>query len=130
MSDSALDNFYQRYIEVLNRHEFDRMVDFVEDHVTLNSMPSTRDEIIAVLSGITDAVPDFQWTTQEVVIDGNRLAARLINTGTPIKEWLGAKPNGNSFRIVEFAVYEVREGRFVHLSSVHDAESLHRQLTG
>jgi predicted ester cyclase len=130
MPESNLRDFYERYIEALNAHEFDRMHEFVHDDITLQSEPGTRDDVIAQLRGITDAVPDFHWETREIAVDGDRLAARLINTGTPAKEWLGAAPSGASFEIVEYAIYTVRDGRFLHMSALHDAEALQKQLAG
>ena len=130
MPDIDLRDFYRRYIETLNAHEFDRMADFIHDSITLQSEPGPRDDVIAQLRGIADAVPDFHWDIQELAIDGDRLAARLINTGTPVKEWLGAAPNGSSIKIVEFAIYTVRHGRFLHMSAMHDAEALQKQLAG
>lgn len=128
MSDINLRDFYDNYIEALNAHEFDRMDEFINDRTTLNGEPGTRDDVIAVLKGDADAVPDFHWELQEVAVDGNRLAARLINTGTPVKEWLGVAPTGVSFEIVEYSIYEVRDGRFVHMAALHDAEILRSQL--
>ncbi|OZM75428.1 ester cyclase [Pseudonocardia sp. MH-G8] len=130
MSDVDVREFYRRYIEALNAHEFDRMDEFINDETTLNGEPGTRDDVIAVLKGDADAVPDFHWELQEFAVDGDRLAARLINTGTPVKEWLGAVPTGVSFEIVEYAIYQVRGGRFVHMTALHDAEVLQRQLAG
>ncbi|WP_229372918.1 ester cyclase [Umezawaea beigongshangensis] len=52
----------------------------------------------------------------------------LTNTGTPAEEWLGVAPTGASFEIVEYAIYQVRDGRFVHMTALHDAETLKRQL--
>lgn len=37
-------------------------------------------------------------------------------------------PTGASFEIVEYAIYQVRDGRFVHMTALHDAETLRRQL--
>ena len=128
MPDIALRDFYERYIAVLNAHEAHRMEEFVHDRITLHGEPSTRAAVVAQLSGILDAVPDMHWETEEIAVDGERLAARVINTGTPAKEWLGVAPSGRSFEIVEFAIYTIRDGRFLHLSSMHDAETLQKQL--
>jgi steroid delta-isomerase-like uncharacterized protein len=128
MSDIDLREFYERYIEVLNAHEIDRMDEFISDHITHNGEPGTRDDVVAVLKGIIDAVPDFHWELQEFAIDGDRVAARLINTGTPVKEWLGVAATNGSFEIVEYAIYQIRNGRFVQMSAQHDAEALNRQL--
>lgn len=76
-----------------------------------------------------DAVPDLHWELKELLFDGDRLAARLVNTGTPVKEWLGVEPTGVQFEIDEYAIYQVRDGRFVHMTALHDAGELLRQLS-
>ncbi|MEU8381526.1 ester cyclase [Streptosporangium sp. NPDC048865] len=129
MSDSDLRGFYLRYIDELNAHRFDRMDEFIDDRTTLNGEPATRDDLIAVQRADVDAVPDLHWEVRELLFDGDRLAARLVNTGTPVKEWLGVAPTGASFEITEYAVYQVRDGRFVHMTALHDAGELLRQLT-
>ncbi len=129
MSDSGLREFYLRYIEQLNAHEFDRMDEFIDDRTTLNGEPATRDDLIAVQRADVEAVPNLHWELEELLFDGDRLAARLVNTGTPVKEWLGVAPSGASFEIVEYAIYQVRDGRFVHMTALHDAGALLRQLT-
>ncbi|MGY5049865.1 ester cyclase [Streptomyces sp. 900105755] len=128
MSDTDLRAFYLRYIEALNAHEISRMDEFIHDEITLNGEPGTREQVITVLNGAIDAVPDFHWELRETAVDGDRLAARLTNTGTPATEWLGVAPTGASFEIVEYAIYQVRHGRFVHMTALHDAETLRRQL--
>jgi predicted ester cyclase len=128
VSDTDLRDFYERYIEALNAHEFDRMDEFVHETIVLHSEPSTRDAVVAQLHSITDAVPDFHWETQELAVNGDSLAARLTNTGTPVKEWLGAAPTGKPIEIVEYAIYRIRDGKFLHMSAIHDAEALQRQL--
>ncbi len=129
MSDTNLREFYGRYIAALNAREFDRMDEFIHDQTTLNGEPGTRDDVIAVQKEEVDAVPDLHWELQNLIIDGNRVAAQLINTGTPVKEWLGTAPTGASFEIVEYAIYRVRDGRFEHMTALRDAEALQRQLS-
>ena len=70
VSDTKLRDFYDRYIEALNAHQFERMDEFIHESITLQSEPATRDDVIAQLHGIVDAVPDFHWDTQELAIDG------------------------------------------------------------
>jgi predicted ester cyclase len=130
MPEADLRNFYERYIEALNARQFDRMDEFVHDAIVMHSEPSSRAALVAQLNSIVDAVPDFHWETQELALNGDSLAARLVNTGTPAKEWLGAAPTGKSIEIVEYAIYKVRDGRFLHMSAIHDAEALRKQLAG
>ncbi|WP_236583559.1 ester cyclase [Streptomyces sp. MBT53] len=83
MSDSDLRTFYRHYVEALNAHQFDGMGAFINDRTTLNAEPATRDDLLAVQRKDVDAVPDLHWELQELIFDGDRLAARLVNTGTP-----------------------------------------------
>lgn len=128
MSDSDSRAFYERYLKAMNAHEVDGMDEFIADRTTLNGEPATRDDLLAVQRHDVDAVPDLHWELKELLFDGDRLAARLINTGTPVKDWLGVPPTGASFEIVEYAIYQVRDGRFVHMTALHDAAELRRQL--
>jgi predicted ester cyclase len=130
VSDSDLREFYLRYVEELNAHRFDDMAEFINDRTTLNGEPATREDLIAVQKADVDAVPDLHWEIKELLFDGDRLAVRAVNTGTPVKEWLGVAPTGASFEIVEYAIYQVRDGRFVHMTALHDAGELLRQLAG
>jgi predicted ester cyclase len=130
MSVTDLRDFYRLYIETLNAHEFDLMYEFIDDETMHHGEPGTRDAVVADLKGIVDAVPDFRWEVTELLVNGDRLAVRLINRGTPVKEWLGVAPTGGSFEIVEYALYQVRNGRFVQMSNLHDVEGLRRQLVG
>ncbi|MFE2499879.1 ester cyclase [Streptomyces scopuliridis] len=129
MSTTDLRTFYQRYIDMLNAHELHRVDEFINDELTHYGQAVTRDQAFAALTGEIDAVPDLHWELQDLAVDGDNLAARLINTGTPAKEWLGVAPTGASFEIVEYAIYQVRDGRFVHMTNLHDSEALKRQLS-
>jgi len=129
MSGSELRDWYMRYTEALNAHEFDRMDEFINDQVLLGDQPGTRDDVVAVLKGIVDAVPDIRWEVEELLFDRDGIAVRAINTGTPVKEWLGVPASGASFKIVEYAIYKVRDGRFVQMTNLHDSAEMLRQLT-
>ncbi len=130
MPESDLREFYLRYLAELNAHRFDRMDEFIDDRTTLNGEPATRDDLITVQQADVEAVPDLHWELRELLFDGDRLAARLVNTGTPVRPWLGVAPTGASFEITEYAIYQVRDGRFVHMTALHDADALRRQLAG
>ncbi|WP_432825344.1 ester cyclase [Dactylosporangium sp. CA-092794] len=129
MTENGLRDWYMRYAAALNAHEFDGMDEFINDEVLLGGEPGTRDAVVRVLKGIVDAVPDIHWELKELLFDRDGIAVRAINTGTPVKEWLGVPPSGASFEIVEYAIYKVRDGRFVQMTNLHDSAELLRQLT-
>lgn len=128
MTVTDLRAWYLRYADALNAHEFDRMDEFINDDVLLGGEMGKRKDVVAVLRGIVEAVPDIHWQFKELLIDRDGIAVRAINTGTPTKEWLGVFPTGNSFEIVEYAIYKVRDGRFVQMTNLHDSAEMRRQL--
>jgi predicted ester cyclase len=128
MPDTNLREFYDRYIAALNARDFDVMDQFIHDEVTLNGRPASRDDILAVQRAEAEAVPDLHWELTNLIIDGDRLGAQLVNTGTPAKPFVGVEATGASFEVVEYAVYQVTEGRFRHMAAIHDAEAVKRQL--
>ncbi|WP_381790396.1 ester cyclase [Streptomyces niveus] len=128
MSDVELRDFFQRYIDALNAHEFHRMTEFIHDEVIMNGLPLTRNDVIAALEGHTDAVPDFTWRVKDLAIDGDRVAARLFNKGTPAKEWFGVPPTGATVEFAEYAFHKVRDGRFYEMNYLIDAQTVRQQL--
>lgn len=129
MTDSDLRNWYLRYIATLDAHELEKMDEFIADEVMLNGESGTRDKVIAEMKYSIDAVPDLHWEVKELLLDRDRIAVRAVNTGTPVKEWLGVAPTGASFEIVEYAIYKVSNGRFVQMTNLHDSADARRQLT-
>ncbi|WLS44745.1 ester cyclase [Micromonospora profundi] len=129
MTDSDMRDWHLRYIATLNAHEIDRMDEFIADEVMLNGEPGSRDDVLADMRSIINAVPDMRWEVQELLFDRDRIAARVVNTGTPVKEWLGVAPTGKSFEIVEYAIYKVSNGRFAQMTNLHDSADVRRQLT-
>ncbi len=67
---------------------------------------------------------------QGVVVDGDRVAARLVDTGTPVKEGNGLAPTGASVSFAETAFYRVEDGRFKSMWYLMDADTVRRQLAG
>jgi predicted ester cyclase len=128
MANPDLRDFYDRYIAALNARNFDAKDQFIHDEVTLNGKPATRSDIPAVQREEAGAVPDLHWQLTNLIIDGDRLGAQLVNTGTPARTFVGVEPTGASFAVVEYAVYQVIDGRFKHMAAIHDAEAVARQL--
>ena len=128
MTENDLRSWYLRYVAALNARALD-LSDFIHDRVVMNNESVTRDDVVAAITQTLDAVPDFHWEVKELLFDHDRIAVRAINTGTPVKEWLGVPPSGASFEIVEYAIYKVSDGRFSQMTYLHDSNDLLRQLT-
>ncbi|MFI6428306.1 ester cyclase [Promicromonospora sp. NPDC050880] len=130
MTHTELRELYERYIAALNAHELHRLDEFVADQLTHFGDPVTRDQVRAALTAQVDAVPDLTWRLDDLRVSGHEIAARLTNTGTPVKEWLGVPPTGASFEITEYALYRVHDGRFVNMTNLQDTDTAREQLAG
>lgn len=128
MSDADLHALFERYVAVLNAHDFERLREFMHDDLVVNGAVTTREQMISDLYGHVAAVPDLTWRLQDVAIDGDRIAARFFNTGVPISEWLGAEPNGAIVEYAEHVFHKIRDGRFYEQNFLLDEASIHRQL--
>jgi len=128
VSNANLSDFYGRYIAALNARDFDTVRTLIADDVLVNGMAYKREDVIASLEGITDAVPDFHWTVEDLFTDDGRIAARLRDTGTPVKPFLGHDPTGRSLDIMEYGSYRVEESLFVDMRFLIDAATAGEQL--
>ncbi len=128
MGEDEVRDLFGRYISALNAHEMDRMTEFVHETVLQNLRPVTRADVVADLKGHIEAVPDFRWRVRDVVVQGDTVAARLFNIGTPAKRWLGVEPTGRTVETLEFAFHKARDGKFYEMNYAMDVAGLQRQL--
>ena len=128
MPEADLQGFYRRYIAAINARQFDVVAEMVHDDVRINGVPHQREDVLVSLQGLADAVPDFVWSVQDLFVDGERIAARLRDTGTPTKTFLGQEATGASIDVMEYASYRVRDGRFSEMWFLIDAATAAEQL--
>ncbi|MET7878071.1 ester cyclase [Micromonospora profundi] len=128
MTTQELRDFYLRYVELANKREFDRMADFAHEEVIMNGTPVKMADMVAEFHKHVDAVPDLHWEVQDLVVEGDRVAARLIDTGTPAKEWNGLTPTGKSITFAETAFYQIQDGKFKHMWYLMDTDTVRQQL--
>jgi predicted ester cyclase len=60
--------------------------------------------------------PDYRWEVRTLLVDGDRIAARLDDTGTHLGPYRGIPPTGRAVRTHELAVYRVADGRIAEVS--------------
>ena len=130
MSSTDLRKVYRDYLEAANAREWHRMAEFVHDTVVFNGETVSRDDYVAAMQQAVDAVRDYTWRLDDLIIEGDRVAARLTDTGTPVEEWLGLQPTGRSVTFTEQAFYHFRDGRFAHMWYLLDTRTIEKQLAG
>lgn len=121
---------YLGYLAAANARELHRMAEFAHDIIVFNGETVSRDDYVAAMQEALDAVRDYAWRLDDLVVEGDRVAARLTVTGTPVLHWRGLQPTGRGVTFTEYAFYHFRDGRFEHMWYLLDVRAIEKQLAG
>jgi predicted SnoaL-like aldol condensation-catalyzing enzyme/ketosteroid isomerase-like protein len=80
----------------------------------------TRDQLAEVFKGMGATVPDLRWEIKDIRVVGDQIVVRGRATGTPAKEFWGAKPTGKSFDTMAIDIFTVKNGK---LASAYHVEN-------
>ena len=103
---AAVEERYRHYLDRCNEHCFGELDAFVAPDVHVNGVRVGIHEYGAGLAGVVELFPDFRWTLEELVVEGDRIAARLTDTAT-------SADGERRIRIQEFAQYRLAGGLIV-----------------
>ncbi|KAJ4269470.1 hypothetical protein NW762_001130 [Fusarium torreyae] len=126
-----LEEMYRGYIKSINDKTMEaNFQNFCKPSVTHNTHQKTIPEYISLIKESQSAIKNLYFDIQDLVVDNEsgRVAARLEFTGTPVKEWADAEPNGDSVRFHEHVMYWLDEGKIHWVWSIVDLDTYRRQL--
>ena len=75
------------------------------------------------------AMPDYDVTHEDVLVDGDRVAVRNTVSGTHQGAFMGHAPTGRRIEMRTMDVHQVRDGRIVTTWHLEDFAGLVAQLT-
>ncbi len=105
---------YQRYLTRCNEHRVDELGEFVAEHVSGSGPVDGLAAYIDGVRAVCTAFPDYHWELQDLVVDGDTIAARLIGQGTHTGPFDGIAPTGRKISTQELVVYRIVDGKIVH----------------
>ncbi len=85
-------------------------------------------EFNAYVNRIRSAFPDFHNHIEELIAEGDKVAARLTYTGTHRGELFGFHGSGTRVTYQGLAIFEFKENKIVRGFVLGDTETLKRQL--
>jgi len=80
------------------------------------------------VSDMYSAFPDFHFTIDDMVVEGDKVAVRLTATGTHKGEFRGIPPTNKKVTMWEIQIDRVAGGKFVEGWSRYDTLGLMQQL--
>jgi steroid delta-isomerase-like uncharacterized protein len=93
-------------------------------------LPQGREGVKRFFEMFRDAFPDVTVEIDELVADGDRVAAATTFTGTHTGELMGMPPTGRSVAVTGIDIVRVEDGRIVEHRGLTDIAGLMRQLSG
>ena len=82
-------------------------------------------EIIAMMRG---GFPDIQWTLEEMVAEGDKVAARFMMRGTHQGAFFGIPPTGKKVAVQAVNFYRLADGQFIEERGQPDLLGLMQQI--
>jgi predicted ester cyclase len=107
--------WYESHLAACNDRRFGELVRYVHPEVDGSLDGSVRglDAYVAGVRRITDAFPDYRWSMERLVIEGEWIAALVHGAGTHQGEVFGMAPTGRTVTVQEMVFYRVVDGRLL-----------------
>ena len=68
---------------------------------------------LAIIGMMRGGFPDIQWTLEETVAEGDKVAARFTMRGTHRGTFFGVPPTGKMIKVQAMNIYRLSDGQFV-----------------
>jgi steroid delta-isomerase-like uncharacterized protein len=93
----------RRFFEMVNSGDIDGVVDLLADdfieHEVMPGMPTGQEGTRQLFKMMAAAFPNMNWEPQDILVDGDKAAARVRFTGTNDGEFMGAPATGKSVSV-------------------------------
>src|SRR6478609_1495274 len=83
---------------------------------------------LAIIGMMRGGFPDIQWTLEEMIAEGDKVAARFIMRGTHRGTFFGVPPTGKPIVVQAMNIYRLSGGQFVEEHGQPDMLGLLQQI--
>ena len=83
---------------------------------------------LTIIGMMRGGFPDIQWTLEEMVAEGDKVAARFTMRGTHRGTFFGVPPTGNPIVVQSINFYRLSGGQFVEEHGQPDMLGLLQQI--
>src|SRR5947209_6418363 len=74
------------------------------------------------------AIPDYCIAIDDLLAEGDRVAARITLMGTHSGDWVGQAPTGRQFRVGAIRIHRLAGGKIAEMWSVTDQLGMQQQM--
>jgi steroid delta-isomerase-like uncharacterized protein len=133
MTTESTKQIMQRFLQFINTANEKLAVELISPnavfHVPGRPEPMIGpDGYLAIIAMMRSGFPDIQWTLEEMIVEGDRVAARFIMRGTQEGVFFGVPPTGKKIEVQAMNFYRLSGGQFVEEHGQPDLLGLLRQI--
>lgn len=122
-------NIVRRYVDAFNKGNLTELKSLLAEDAEIQGVlgKGTFERIEPIWRQLIEGY-GMQLNLQELIAEGNIVAARYIETGLFRNPAFGHQPTGNSYTLVAMEWFEIEEGKIKRRWGARDAASQARQL--
>jgi predicted ester cyclase len=128
MIKTDLSDIYRGYIACLNKQDWPRLEQFVDNEVYYNAQRVGIRKYREMLERDFSDIPDVYFKIQLLICEPPYIASRLVFDCTPKGKFLGLQVNGKKVSFTENVFYEFRRRKIAQAWSVIDKTAIEAQL--
>lgn len=132
MSIEENKDIVRRYQEIYNSNELDRLTEVVSENLlTPKIMPGIPHGIEGAKAAhqiMLAGFPDYQTVIDDLIAEGDKVAARITMSGTHTGSFMGIPPTGKFISFTGMYIARIAGGKIVEHWGEEDGVSLLQQL--
>ncbi|UYB54267.1 ester cyclase [Xanthomonas sp. AM6] len=119
-----------RYFDAFNRGDLAHLGDIVTADYgdRLEGQTAGIGVIRSYLQGLKASFPDFTWTIEQIIAEGDRVAVMNRVSGTHLGDFGGLAATGNRVDFRAFQIYRIQDGKLAEHWEVADFAAFQAQL--
>lgn len=132
MSTYQVKELGRRFYDAIGRGDYEALKEILgSDYINHNPMPGEspdRSAFIEMFHNLHKSFPDLHVTAENMISEGNQLAARVLLTGTQKGEFMGVSPTNKAVSFELFELLTIRNNKIVERWGIADAMGVMTQL--
>ncbi len=117
--------------EIFVKGNADAVDELLAPEFTSHTWPSTGDgraDLKAAIGRIKQGLSDIEFTVDDLIAEGDEVAARLTSSATQTGEMMGMPATNKRYTIGEIHIFRIRDGQMVEHWHNYDAMGQMKQL--
>ena len=133
MSGDKNAKFMKKFVEFINSTTEERAHELVSPDAIFH-VPGRPEPLVGpagyllILGMMREGFSDIQWTAEELISEGDKIAARFTMRGTHDGQFMGVPPSGKPVTVQALNIYHLKDGQIVTEYGAPDMFGLMSQI--